>query len=167
MEATIGAFGSCGDTDPSPAKPENRALVSAAVAILARRELSSVALVSRLIKKEFSREESEIVAAWCESRGFLNEQRHAEGVANRVKHRLGSWRVGMQLKQKGASEEAIQTTLAALKPTEIARARSLIERRFGDAPADAGERARQGRFLRQRGFSTDVIRAAFLREAIA
>jgi regulatory protein len=50
-------------------------------------------------------------------------------------------------------------TLARLKDTEAERARAVWAARFGRAPADAAERARQMRFLAQRGFSAETIRS--------
>jgi regulatory protein len=44
-----------------------------------------------------------------------------------------------------------------LKATEEQRARALWQRRFGRAAADATERAKQMRFLAQRGFSAAVV----------
>ena len=43
--------------------------------------------------------------------------------------------------------------------TELDRARALWQRRYGTAPANAAERARQMRFLAGRGFEGEVVRA--------
>jgi regulatory protein len=47
-----------------------------------------------------------------------------------------------------------------LAENEEARAREVWLRKFGHAPVDAAERAKQVRFLQQRGFSHRAIRAA-------
>ena len=48
---------------------------------------------------------------------------------------------------------------AALRASELQRAHSVWARKFGQAPANAAERARHMRFLAGRGFTADTIRA--------
>ena len=75
-----------------------------------------------------------------------------------VGSRYGSLRVANDLRSKGIGGELATTTLAALKATEAERAQALWQQKFGDAPTDANERARQMRFLQARGFASDLIR---------
>ena len=53
--------------------------------------------------------------------------------------------------------EDIQQALGDLRATEFERACAIWQQRFGRAPADLRERARQHRFLAARGFDGDVI----------
>lgn len=145
-------------------RPGNRELVSRAIALLARRESSRATLIAKLLKDGFARDECEAAARWCQAQGFLDEARHARGLAARLNQRYGSWRVAMQMRGKGVPEAEIETALETLKPTEVARARALLLRRYGESRATGEEKARQTRFLRQRGFAGDVIKAAFERE---
>ena len=55
--------------------------------------------------------------------------------------------------------------MAELRGTELARAREVWRRRFGTPAEDAAQRARQGRFLLQRGFSGEVV-ARVLRQPL-
>ena len=52
--------------------------------------------------------------------------------------------------------DAITAAMEQTEP-EIDRARAVWQRKFGEAPADYKEKARQIRFLAARGFSFDVI----------
>lgn len=52
----------------------------------------------------------------------------------------------------------IERVAGAARATELDRARAAWQKRFGQPPASAAERAKQIRFLQGRGFSFDVIR---------
>jgi regulatory protein len=56
------------------------------------------------------------------------------------------------------SSAAIAKVATAARATELERARQAWQKRFGEPPASATERAKQMRFLQGRGFSFDVIR---------
>ena len=47
---------------------------------------------------------------------------------------------------------AVSAALAQLRATELERARQVWQRKFGTAPRDASDHARQARFLAARGF---------------
>ncbi len=144
-------------------RPENRELVSRAIALLARRDLSRAALIARLLKDGFDRQECEMVSRWCEASGFLNEQRHAESMARRLGVRYGSRRVAIGMRQKGLGDEAVAAAVAGLDPSEVERARALLARRFEDGDERLETKAKKHRFLLQRGFSGDTIRLALKR----
>ena len=107
---------------------------------------------------EFSAEEIEAVAVWCTAEGFLNEIRFAEGKARSLANRYGASRVGATLKQKGVAEETVAATIIALKATDLARARAMWLRKFGEPTTDSNKRNKQIRYLLFRGFGFDVIK---------
>jgi regulatory protein len=93
-----------------------------------------------------------------QAQGLLCEQRF---VAGRVRARAsgqGSLRIQLELARHGLKLAA--QPLQQLRDSEPQRAALLWQRRFGKAPADARERARQMRFLAGRGFSAEAIRYA-------
>jgi regulatory protein len=141
-------------------KPANRDLVSRAIALLARRDMSRAALIARLLKDGFERQECESVSRWCEACGFLDERRHAESLARRLGARYGTMRVSLGMRQKGVEDGAMSAALDGLRATEVDRARSLVMRRFPEDAAGPDVHARRYRFLRQRGFSGEVIHRA-------
>ncbi len=92
-----------------------------------------------------------------EQRGWLSEGRAAETLMTAKKTRFGASRIAALLKEKGASEEVLARSTAALKDNELERARVVWRKRFRALPASLEERAKQTRFLAGRGFSGAVI----------
>jgi regulatory protein len=146
-------------------KPANRELVSAALRLLARRDMSRKEFTTKISKGEFSTDEIESVTAWCAAEGFLNEARYAEGKARVLGNRYGARRVGATLKQKGVVDELVETAVTALKETDFARAREMWLRKFGEPAADQNSRNKQVRYLQSRGFGFDVIKRVIKGEA--
>ena len=107
---------------------------------------------------EFSSEEIEAVTAWCAAEGFLNETRFAESKARSLGARYGARRVGATLKQKGVAQEVIAETISELKETDLARARAMWLRKFGEPANDTNDRNKHIRYLQSRGFGFDVIK---------
>lgn len=141
-----------------PAKPENRELVSAALHLLARRDMSGKEFATKLAGKEFSKDEIAEVSDWCSAEGFLNEGRYADTKARSLGARYGARRVGATLKQKGVGEELIAETIGRLAESDFARARALWLRKFGEPARDASTKNKHIRFLQSRGFGFDVIK---------
>jgi regulatory protein len=65
-----------------------------------------------------------------------------------------------ELQSHGLKGEALDDIKASLADSETARATEVWQRKFGTVAADAAERAKQMRFLLQRGFSQRAARAA-------
>ena len=73
----------------------------------------------------------------------------------------GPLRIRMDLRERGVADTDIDEALDTADEDWVAVAREARRKRFGAAgPADFRERARQGRFLQYRGFSSEQIRAA-------
>jgi len=92
-----------------------------------------------------------------EAAGHLSNERVVESRIQVRSVRFGNLRIERELQHLGVepSDEARST----LRSTELARARTVWERKFGAAPDSAAERARQMRFLAARGFTAETIRA--------
>ena len=140
------------------AKPENRELVSAALRLLSGRDMSRTEFARKLSVKEFTSEEIELVAVWCQAEGYLNEVRYAENASRRLGAKYGANRIAQTLRHKGVNDEEVATSIATLSDSEVARAQIIWSRKFRELPANATERAKQSRFLQTRGFSFDTIR---------
>lgn len=91
------------------------------------------------------------------ARGWLSDARAATQLLHAKRSRFGTQRIAHDLRQKGISEELVSAALPALKESELEAARSVWQRKFGALPQDAGEKARQIRFLQSRGFGFEVI----------
>ena len=141
-----------------PPKPENREIVSAALKLLAMRDMSRVQFVDKLKKKEFNEHDINAAIVWCEAEGWLNEPRYAEVAARRLGHKYGASRVAATLRQKGVIDDVVVSTIAAMKDGEFSRAYSVWARKFDALPDTTEVRAKQTRYLQARGFSFAVIK---------
>jgi regulatory protein len=145
------------DSGHSPADIRERAL-----ALLARREHSRLELVRKLRQRgmegpELGRVLDELAAARLQSDGRFAEQY----ARSRAERGYGSLRIRAELCERGIDETGIAVALAALDQDWFQQACVVRERRFGrDRPAELKERARQSRFLQQRGFSPEQVRKA-------
>lgn len=89
--------------------------------------------------------------------GYLNETRFVESRLHLRAGRFGAQRIQQELAQHGLKLDVEQQ--AALRATELDRAREVWHKRFGSEPSrEAAEQARQTRFLLARGFAPDVVR---------
>jgi regulatory protein len=134
---------------------------ASAIALLARRDFATGELRSKLTQRGYA---EEIVTGTLEelvAEGVLNDARYVEHyVSYHAARGEGPLRMEAELKEFGLASELIQAALDG-GPDWKARARDVRTRRFGDdLPESWPEKAKQGRFLQYRGFSSDQIRAA-------
>jgi regulatory protein len=134
---------------------------AAAVKLLARRDFASTELKQKLQAQGFDASVVDEAVGELTSGGILNDARYAEQfVTHHAERGQGPVRISALLKEQGLPDETIEAALAA-GPDWRARAREVRIRRFGlREPATWPEKAKQGRFLQYRGFSSDHIRAA-------
>ena len=71
---------------------------------------------------------------------------------------MGSARIKQELAAKGLSGEAVAEAMANLKDSELSRAQEVWRKKFGTAPQEPQEKAKQMRFLLSRGFPSEVVR---------
>ncbi len=102
-------------------------------------------------------EDLDAVLDELEKRGWLSDARAATQLAHAKRSRFGTQRITHELRQKGIAEELISAALPGLKETELEAAREVWKKKFGAAPQDEKEKAKQVRFLQSRGFSLDAI----------
>ena len=91
------------------------------------------------------------------ARGWLSDVRAATQLVHAKRSRFGAQRIAHELRQKGIAEELISAALPELKNSELEAARCVWQKKFGAAPQDEKEKARQVRFLQSRGFGFEVI----------
>ena len=91
-----------------------------------------------------------------ETAGWLSQARYVESRIQAKSARWGLRRLEQTLATQGAVLASDQRE--ALQQSEKARAQAVWMRRFGEAPRDAAEQARQMRFLLGRGFRADIAR---------
>jgi len=92
---------------------------------------------------------------WLRAHRYLSEERFVESRVHARAGRYGNLRIRQELAQHGVPLPA--ELAQSLKDSELERATEVWRRKFGTPASDASERARQMRFLAQRGFSQDTI----------
>jgi len=142
-----------------PPDPEKARL--AAVKLLARRDFAKGELAARLREAGYPPDAVAAVIADLAQERILDDTRFAsQFVAYHVQRGQGPRRIALELAQRGLGPSQIEIALAA-GPDWGARAREVRIRRFGPGIPDSwAEKAKQGRFLQYRGFSSDHIRSA-------
>jgi regulatory protein len=129
-----------------------------ALRLLAGREHSRKELERKLAGHEQEPGQLKSALDDLQAKGFIDEQRVVDSVLHRRAQRLGAGRIRQELQAKGLDAERVAIAMASLKATELERAREVWRRKFGAPAGDAGERARQARFLAARGFAGEVVR---------
>ena len=139
--------------------PESEAeLFERAVRLLARREHSRAELKVRLSRYNPDNQVVEGVLDRLAEKHWQSDSRFAEQfVSGRASGHGQRW-LKQALAGRGVAGEAAQQALNEAAGDELARARTLWQRRFGQLPSSAEERVKQTRFLAGRGFSFDTIR---------
>lgn len=103
------------------------------------------------------------VLAWLDAHQFASDERFAESRIHAREGRFGNLRIRHELATHAVALSA--EAARKLAGSELQRALDVCERKYPLAPTEAGERARQGRFLIARGFSGDVVRQALRQRA--
>ena len=135
-------------------------LATVVIRLLARREYGRAELAAKLLAKGGAADEIDATLDDLERRGYLSDARAAQALVQQKAGRYGRRAIAHALKERRVEPEAAKAALAAVEQgDEAADAQALWERRFGVAPKDDRERARQIRFLLARGYSTGVALA--------
>lgn len=124
---------------------------------LARREHSRLELQRKLAPYAESTEALDALLDELEAGRLLSGQRFAESLVYRKAERFGAALIRHELRSHALEPAIVDQQTAALEQTEMARARALRDRRFGELPDSAQARARQIRFLMARGFRAEVV----------
>ena len=129
-----------------------------ALRLLSGREHSRAELERKL--KSFEEAPGELAAVLddLQAKDFISQQRVIESVINRRSAKLGTARIRQELQSKGVDKESVLDAVAGLQSTELARARELWRKKFGEPATDPKERGKQMRFLAARGFSGETVR---------
>lgn len=158
---------------PKPKKPEGQdacdpaRIRAAALKFLARREHSAGEITAKLVTRGYHREVVASVVAALAAEKLLSDARFVEEfVASRVRRGSGPVKIREELRGRGVDESTVEAALADHAGSWAETAAGVRRKRFGAAlPRDYSERARQARFLQQRGFSTEQIRRAMQDES--
>jgi regulatory protein len=137
---------------PDPADLRERAL-----RLLARREHSRFELARKLEQAGFAQHDITPMLDEFEKKNWLSDRRFAQSYVADYRARAGNVKLAYDLKQRGVSDVVIEGVLSENRGNELQRAREVWQKKFGSAPADAADKARQIRFMQSRGFLSEVI----------
>ncbi len=143
------------------ATPEN--IRQIALGLLARREHGRLELRRKLQRRFPDALALEQVLDDLELGGYLSDQRYAESMTrSRSSRGYGPLRVRTELAGKGVGGEMVARALQTQETDWVSLATQALRKRFGSSggETDLALRGKQYRFLAQRGFSAEQIRAA-------
>jgi regulatory protein len=135
-------------------------LKARALRYLSAREHSRLELGRKLSRYAQESDDVEALLDTLEAAKLLSQSRFSESLVNRRSARFGNNRILSELQSHGIKGDALDGIKASLAQDEVARACEVWRRKFQSFPTDAKERAKQARFLQQRGFSMNAIQAA-------
>jgi regulatory protein len=142
-------------------------LKARALRYLSTREHSRVELARKLSRHAEAAEEIEALLDELEAAKLLSPSRFSESLVHRRASRYGNSRILSELQGHGIADDDLKAIKADLASNEEARAHDVWRKKFGRSPADTSERAKQMRFLQQRGFSHEAIQAVMRRLSAA
>ena len=130
-----------------------------ALRLLARREHARAELARKLAPHAESEQALDALLDDLTARRLLSDERYVEMRLNARAARFGNARLAYELRTQGVSSELVAAALAG-SADELSRAQEVWQRKFGAQPeaTDAANRARQMRFMLNRGFSAETIR---------
>jgi regulatory protein len=149
--------GSPGGAEGTGRTRPSLSLKGRALKLLAQREQSRLELGRKLAGQAESPEQLGRLLDELEQAGYLSQQRFAESLVHRRASRFGLRRIEQEFEAHRLDTAVSEPLLRDLRGSERDRALDAWRRRFDAPPADPGERARQQRFLAQRGFTGDAI----------
>ncbi|MGE5651316.1 recombination regulator RecX [Noviherbaspirillum sp. UKPF54] len=135
-------------------------LKARALKYLSAREHSRLELARKLARYAQETDDIDALLDALEAAKLLSQSRFSESLVHRRAARFGNSRILSELQSHGIEGDALDDIKASLAQDETARAREVWKKKFRQAPADAAERAKQMRFLQQRGFSMRAIQGA-------
>jgi len=130
--------------------------------LLARREHSEQELARKLAARGYPADTVAATLAELVAERLLSNARFAEAfVHGRMQRGSGPCKIRAELQERGIPGALIEASLEVHADAWRELARQVREKRFGGSrPRDFRERARQMRFLQQRGFDAAQIDAA-------
>lgn len=135
-------------------------LKARALRFLSLREHSRAELSRKLAPYVQEGEDLELILNWLESGKYLSDQRFSESLAHRRQGRFGNQKIFAELHSHQLKDVNIDELKLELQQSEGQRAIEVLHRKFPHSAQDASEKAKQMRFLAQRGFSNNAVHIA-------
>ncbi len=134
-------------------------IYASAIRMLAGREHSCFELKTKLKNKGHNATDIDEVIEQLVQDKYLNESRFTEiFIRSKSNRGVGPIRIRLELQQRSIDESLIDAYLDFNQPEWFERAMEVRCKRFGEnLPEELNEKARQIRFLQQRGFTQKQI----------
>lgn len=147
-------------TEPAPEAIRDE-IRNRALGLLARREHSRVELVGKLAGRGFPAADIETVLDELTEEKLQSDTRFAESyLYARVQRGQGPHRIRAELCQRGVDDVIIEQVVTLADTDWFELAREAWRKRFGMPAEDYAGRAKQARFLQNRGFGHEHIQYA-------
>ena len=140
-----------------PVADPEAGLRARALRLLARREHSRAELKRKLAPHVEEGVDLDALLEDFTKRGWLSEDRFVEQAVRARARKYGPLKIAHHLREKGIDEAGVERGLAQARAEESEALASAWRARFGRPPADESEKAKQVRFLQQRGFSLEAV----------
>ena len=128
-----------------------------AIRWLARREHSRSELEQKLLAKGWEKSKVREALDELTALGYLSDARYAHALTAQKAGRYSRRGIVAELKSKGVGSREIEDALAQASLDDEAALTALWQRRYGRAPVNERDKARQVRFLQSRGFALSAI----------
>ena len=144
------------------ARSRAQQIYSEALSLLARREYSRKELAARLTRRGSPEDLAQQVLRELAAAGWQSDERFAGAfAASKTERGYGPLRIIAELKERGINAETIAASIRTGDPCWEERMLQARVRHFGTRlPVDRKERARQARYLVNRGFIPERVRRA-------
>ena len=154
------------DPAAAAAPDDQQAARLAALKLLNRRDYGARELGQRLAERGFAAATAQAIVDHLVQEKLLDDSRFAEHfVAYHANRGQGPVRIAHKLREAGVAAELISASVDAGSADWRRRCAEVRRKRFGARePGSWAERGKQARFLTQRGFSSDQVRAAIGRD---
>lgn len=132
-------------------------LKAKALYFLSRRDYAYLELFNKL--KKYSEDEAEIRRLLTDlaSRGWLSEERYIKNYLTSKSSKYGLLKIKHTLNQKTANPKLVKQILGEAEIDEVTIAKELLMKKFPIVTNDQATRAKQIRFLQNKGFSFSII----------
>ena len=131
--------------------------------LLGRQEYSKKELAQKLRMKDASEDYIEQLLSWCESLGYIDEQRYCESFLRRqINKGLGQKRVLAEATNKGVDRAQLMALIEEQEIDWFELALETYQRKYGsgDKQLDYKEKAKRVRYMMYRGFGYEEINFA-------
>mgnify|MGYP000668584458 CR=1 FL=1 len=138
-----------------------KAIKEVCLRYLMRREHSYQELLDKVATKGFNRQDITLVVDQLAEQGLQSDARFAESYArSRVHKGFGPLRIKAELRQRGVSDCCFEMAVEDIAGSWQELLQQVYEKKYtGGEPISQKEWLKRSRFLQQRGFSHEMVRA--------